>query len=55
MKRYGKFIALIVIVLATLVWLALAGINESKTYYITVSELQGMHDKAQSQRLRVAG
>jgi cytochrome c-type biogenesis protein CcmE len=55
MKRYGKFVALIVVVLATLVWLALAGIKESSTYYITVSELQSMQDKAQDRRLRVAG
>ena len=55
MKRYGKFVALIVVVLATLVWLALAGINETKTYYITVAELQGMKDKALERRLRVAG
>ncbi|HZS51114.1 MAG TPA: cytochrome c maturation protein CcmE [Bryobacterales bacterium] len=55
MRRYGKFVALVVIVLGTLVWLALAGINESKTYYITVSELQAMQDKALDKRLRVAG
>lgn len=55
MKRYGKFIALVVVVLGTLVWLALAGINESKTYYITVSELQAMEGKATERRLRVAG
>jgi cytochrome c-type biogenesis protein CcmE len=55
MRRYGKFVGLIAVVLATLVWLALAGINESKTYYITVSELQGMQEKALHRRLRVAG
>ena len=55
MKRYGKFLALTVVVLATLVWLALAGIKESSTYYITVSELQVMKDKALDRRLRVAG
>ena len=54
-SRYFKFVALITVVLATLVWLALAGISESKTYYITVSELQGMKDKALDRRLRVAG
>ena len=55
MKRYGKFVALIAVVLATLVWLAMAGISESKTYYITVSELQSMNNKAHDRRLRVAG
>lgn len=55
MKRYGKFVALTVVVLATLVWLAVAGIGESKTYYITVSELHGMQQKDLDKRLRVAG
>jgi cytochrome c-type biogenesis protein CcmE len=55
MKRYGKFIFLIVAIIGTLVWLALGGINESKTYYKTVAELQDMGDRAQSQRIRVAG
>ena len=55
MKRYWQFGALIAVVLATLAWLALAGINESKTYYITVAELQGMQGKALERRLRVAG
>ena len=55
MKKYWKFAALIVLVLATLAWLAVAGINESKTYYITVSELQQMHAKDADRRLRVAG
>ena len=55
MKRYWQFGALIAVVLATLAWLALAGINESKTYYITLAELQGMQGKAVERRLRVAG
>jgi cytochrome c-type biogenesis protein CcmE len=55
MKRYWKFAALIAVVLATLAWLALAGISESKTYYITLAELEGMKPKALERRLRVAG
>jgi cytochrome c-type biogenesis protein CcmE len=55
MKRYWKFAALTAIILGTLGWLAVAGINESKTYYITVSELQEMSEKALDRRLRVAG
>ncbi len=55
MKQYWKFAAIIVVVLATLAWLAVAGINESKTYYITLTELQQMQDKALDRRLRVAG
>jgi cytochrome c-type biogenesis protein CcmE len=55
MKKYGKFGALIVIVVGTLVWLAAAGINETKTYYKTISELNQMGDSAQTTRLRVGG
>lgn len=55
MKKYGKFAALIVVVIGTLVWLATAGMNETKTYYKTISELGQMKDEAYNKRLRVAG
>lgn len=55
MKKYGKFAALIVIVIGTLVWLATAGMNETKTYYKTISELGQMGDKAYGARIRVGG
>ena len=55
MKKYWKFAAIIVVVLATLGWLAVAGIKETSTYYITVAELQQMQAKALERRLRVAG
>lgn len=56
MKKYGKFAALIAVVVGTLIWLATAGINsETKTYYKTVSELSHMGDRAFRERLRVAG
>ncbi len=55
MKQQWKFAAIIAVVLAALAWLAVAGINESKTYYITLSELQQMNEKAFERRLRVAG
>lgn len=54
MKTYGKFAALIVVIIGTLVWLALGGINETKTYYKTIAELNRMPDAA-GKRLRVAG
>lgn len=54
MKTYGKFVALIVVIVGTLVWLALGGINDTKTYYKTISELGTMSDKT-GKRLRVAG
>ncbi len=55
MKRYGKFIALIVVIVGTLVWLAVGGISESKTYYKTIEELGQMGDGAHGKRLRIAG
>ena len=55
MRKYGKFAALIVIVVGTLVWLAMAGMNETKTYYKTITELAQMKDEAYGKRLRVGG
>jgi cytochrome c-type biogenesis protein CcmE len=55
MKKYGKFAALIVVVIGTLVWMATAGMNETKTYYKTISELSEMKDQAYGKRLRVGG
>lgn len=55
MKKYGKFAALIVVVIGTLVWLATAGISDTKTYYKTISELGQMGNRAYDARLRVGG
>jgi cytochrome c-type biogenesis protein CcmE len=55
MKKYGKFAALVVVIVGTLVWLAAAGMNETKTYYKTIAELAEMGDRAYTTRLRVAG
>ncbi|MBZ5577016.1 MAG: cytochrome c maturation protein CcmE [Acidobacteriia bacterium] len=55
MKKYGKFAALIVVVIGTLVWLAAAGMTENKTYYKTIGELGQMGNQAYGQKLRVGG
>src|SRR5215831_13441769 len=55
MKKYGKFAALIVVVIGTLVWLATAGMRENQTYYKTIAELSQMGDKAYGARIRVGG
>jgi cytochrome c-type biogenesis protein CcmE len=55
MRKYGKFAALIVVVIGTLVWLATAGMSENKTYYKTINELSDMGDRAYGARLRVGG
>lgn len=42
------------IILATFAWLAVTGIRDSKSYYVTVAELKKMPD-AHARRLRVEG
>jgi cytochrome c-type biogenesis protein CcmE len=54
-KTYVKFGVLVVAVIGILVWLAAGGVNEAKTYYKTISELNQMGDRAAAQRIRVGG
>ena len=55
MKTYAKFGVLVAVIIGTLVWLAAGGINETKTYYKTISEVRGMGDQAMDKRIRVGG
>ena len=55
MKTYAKFAVLVVAILGTLAWLAASGINESKTYYKTISELKSMDAAQAAKRVRVTG
>jgi cytochrome c-type biogenesis protein CcmE len=55
MKKYGKFAALVVVIVGTLIWLATAGIKENQTYYKTIAELGQMGDSAYARRIRVGG
>ena len=50
-----KIIVATVIVLATVAYLAVTGVRDNKSYYVTIGELQGMGDKAYVRHLRVAG
>jgi cytochrome c-type biogenesis protein CcmE len=45
----------VVIVLGVIAWLAVSGIQSNKSYYVTITELQGMGAKAYTRHLRVAG
>ena len=54
MNTYVKFGLLIAVIVGTLAWLAVGGVNDTSTYYKTVAELEGMKD-AHAKRLRVAG
>ncbi|MBZ5581888.1 MAG: cytochrome c maturation protein CcmE [Acidobacteriia bacterium] len=55
MKKYGKFAALIAVVVGTLAYLAIQGGASNATYYKTIAELGQMGDKAYGTRLRVGG
>ena len=55
MKKYGKFAALVVVILGALTWLAFTSSSESKSYYKTISELSQMGDHAYAKRIRVGG
>ena len=55
LKERWKIGAGIALILATVAWLAISGIQESKTYYVTVAELQAMGEDAYAKRLRVGG
>src|SRR5690348_17191017 len=54
-SKYIKFGAATVVILLSLGYLAFTGVQESKSYYVTIKELRGMGDGAYSKRLRVAG
>jgi cytochrome c-type biogenesis protein CcmE len=45
----------VVIVMGVIAWLAVSGIQSNKSYYVTISEMQGMGSKAYTRHLRVAG
>ncbi|MBM3727608.1 MAG: cytochrome c maturation protein CcmE [Acidobacteria bacterium] len=55
MKPLVKFGLLTVSIIGTLGWLAADGVNQSKTYYSTISEVGQMGKDAQERRLRVGG
>lgn len=55
MKNYAKFAILVVVIIGALAWLAVGGINESKSYYKTVAEVNAMGKDAMNKRLRIAG
>ena len=54
-NTYFKFGAAILVILVSLGFLAYTGVQESKSYYVTIKELRGMGDGAYTKRLRVAG
>jgi len=53
--KYFKFGSVTVLILLSLGYLAYTGVQDSKSYYVTIKELNKMGNEAYSKRLRVAG
>ena len=54
-NRYIRFGLAMGVILVSLGYLAYTGVQESKSYYVTIKELKGMDSSVYSKRLRVAG
>jgi cytochrome c-type biogenesis protein CcmE len=54
-SSYIQFYVATAIILATVGWLAFSGARDTKSYYVTISELNAMGSKAYTRNLRVAG
>jgi cytochrome c-type biogenesis protein CcmE len=54
-NTYLKFSAATGVILLLLGYLAYTGVQDSKSYYVTIKELHKMGDGAYAKRLRVAG
>jgi len=55
MHSYWKFGILMALIVGSLVWLAVGGVKDTKTYYRTIPELEKLDKTAQAGRLRVGG
>jgi cytochrome c-type biogenesis protein CcmE len=53
--KYLKFGGAVAVILVSLGFLAYTGVQDSKSYYVTIKELRSMGDGVYSKRLRVAG
>jgi cytochrome c-type biogenesis protein CcmE len=53
--KYLKFGSVTALILLSLGYLAYTGVQDSKSYYVTIKELNGMGNGAYAKRLRVAG
>ncbi|MGH9565175.1 MAG: cytochrome c maturation protein CcmE [Candidatus Angelobacter sp.] len=54
-SRYLKFGSAVALIVVSLGYLAYTGVQESKSYYVTIKELHGMGNSAFTKHLRVAG
>ena len=54
-SRYLRFGIAIAVIVVSLGYLAFTGVQQSKSYYVTIKELREMNDSRYAKRLRVAG
>jgi cytochrome c-type biogenesis protein CcmE len=54
-NKYVKFGIATTIIVVALGYLAYTGVQQSKSYYVTIKELRGMDTSVYTKRLRVAG
>ena len=54
-SKYVKFGGATILILVALGYLAFTGVQQSKSYYVTVKELRSMGNSAYTRRLRVGG
>jgi cytochrome c-type biogenesis protein CcmE len=54
-NNYVKFGVPILLIVCGLAYLAVSGVQESKSYYVTIKEMGDMGDSVYNKRLRVAG
>jgi len=54
-NRYVRFGSAISVIVLSLAYLAYTGVEQSKSYYVTIKELRAMDDARYTKRLRVAG
>jgi cytochrome c-type biogenesis protein CcmE len=57
-NKYVKFCVAITVIVLALVWVGYTGVQENKSYYVTIKELraeQGKGDAVYAKHLRVAG
>lgn len=54
-RKYAQFGLAIVIIVLALGYLAYTGVQQSKSYYVTIAEMKAMGSGAYAKRLRVGG
>jgi cytochrome c-type biogenesis protein CcmE len=54
-NQNARIAVAVIIVLAVIGYLAISGVNSTKSYYVTIQELNAMGSKAYTRNLRVAG